>query len=164
MTQSRFSRRRFLKTTSSGLLLATFVPRAAWGANDQVNVGCIGIGGKGRSDVSGVAGAGGNILALCDVDENRRGKKINMAEDFPHAVFYHDFREMLEKEAKRIDAVTVSTPDHTHAPAAMMAIEDGQARLLSEASHAHDLGSPATCRNGSEGRRRDPDGKSGPCR
>lgn len=126
MTRSRFSRRSFLKTTSGGILLATFVPRTAWGANDQVNVGCIGIGGKGSSDVSGAAGAGGNILALCDVDENRRGKKANLAELYPKATFYHDFREMLEKEAKRIDAVTVSTPDHTHAPAAMMAMRMGK--------------------------------------
>jgi len=91
-----------------------------------VNVGCIGIGGKGSSDVSGAAGAGGNILALCDVDENRRGKKANLTELYPKAAFYHDFREMLEKEAKRIDAVTVSTPDHTHAPAAMMAMRMGK--------------------------------------
>lgn len=124
MTRSRFSRRGFLKTTSGGLLLATFVPRTAWGANDQINVGCVGVGGKGSSDVTGVAGAGGTILALCDVDEKRRGK--NVVEKFPDAKFYHDFREMLEKEAKRIDAVTVSTPDHTHAPAAMMAMKMGK--------------------------------------
>jgi predicted dehydrogenase len=115
-----------LKTTSGGILLATFVPRAAWGANDQINVGCIGIGGKGTSDVTGVAGAGGNILALCDVDEKRRDKKVSVTERFPDAKFYHDFREMLEKEGKRIDAVTVSTPDHTHAPAAMMAMRMGK--------------------------------------
>ena len=126
MTRSRYSRRRFLKTTSGGLLLATFIPRTAWGANDQVNVGCIGIGGKGSSDVTGVAGAGGNIVALCDVDENRRQKKVKITEKFPDAKFYHDFRIMLEKEAKRIDAVTVSTPDHTHAPAAMMAMRMGK--------------------------------------
>ncbi len=124
MRRSRFSRRSFLKTTSGGLLLASFVPRTAWGANDQINVGCIGVGGKGASDVTGVAGAGGTILALCDVDEKRRGK--NVVEKFPDAKFYHDFREMLEKEAKRIDAVTVSTPDHTHAPAAMMAMKMGK--------------------------------------
>ena len=125
MAQSRSSRRSFLKTTSGGLLLATFVPRTAWGANDQVNVGCIGIGGKGGSDVTGVAGAGGSILALCDVDEKPRGR-TKARERFPDATFYHDFREMLEKEAKRIDAVTVSTPDHTHAPAAMMAMKMGK--------------------------------------
>ncbi len=125
MTRSRFSRRSFLKTTSGGILVATFVPRTVWGANDQVNVGCIGIGGKGASDVTGVAGAGGNILALCDVDQTPRGK-VNAQEQFPKAKFYHDFREMLEKEGKRIDAVTVSTPDHTHAPAAMMAMRMGK--------------------------------------
>lgn len=126
MTRSRYSRRSFLKTTTGGLLIATFVPRSAWGANDQVNVGCIGIGGKGSSDVTGAAGAGGNIVALCDVDENRRSKKVKITEKFPDAKFYHDFRVMLEKEVKRIDAVTVSTPDHTHAPAAMMAMKMGK--------------------------------------
>ncbi|MHB8901652.1 MAG: Gfo/Idh/MocA family oxidoreductase [Thermoguttaceae bacterium] len=126
MTRLRLTRRAFLQTTSGGILVASFIPRTAWGANDRVSVGCIGIGGKGASDVTGVAGAGGNIVALCDVDQNRRGKKGSATEQFSGAKFYHDYREMLEKEGKRIDAVTVSTPDHTHAPASMMAMRMGK--------------------------------------
>ncbi len=125
MSQSSFSRRSFLKASSTGILAATFIPRTAWGANDRINVGCIGIGGKGASEVTGAAGAGGSIFALCDVDENRRGKgKIRRR--FPDAVFYQDFRKMLEKEDSRLDAVTVSTPDHTHAHAAIMAMRMGK--------------------------------------
>jgi len=46
-----------------------------WGAGEQVNVGCVGIGGKGASDVTGAAGAGGNIIALCDVGEEKGEEK-----------------------------------------------------------------------------------------
>ncbi len=123
MNHHRHSRRTFLKAASTAAAVATFIPRTVWGAGEQVNVGCVGIGGKGASDVTGAAGAGGNIIALCDVDTKRRGPKI--VEQFPKATFYHDFREMLEKE-KNLDAVTVSTPDHTHVHPAVMAMRLGK--------------------------------------
>jgi predicted dehydrogenase len=124
---STLTRRRFLGATSALALGATIIPRSAFGANDRVNIGCIGIGGKGGSDVTGVAGAGGTIVALCDVDDNRREKKGKGAVDlFPKAKFYRDFREMLDKEGKRLDGVTVSTPDHTHCHAAVMAMRMGK--------------------------------------
>ncbi len=124
MPHPTFSRRSFLKAASGASVAATFIPRAAWGASERVNVGCVGVGGKGTSDALGAAGAGGNIVALCDVDEKRRSPKV--MERFSKARFFHDFREMLEKEDKRLDAVTVSTPDHTHAPAAVMAMRMGK--------------------------------------
>ena len=127
MTTSRSSRRRFLKHSSALAIATAFVPRTAFGANDRIHVGCIGIGGKGASDVSGVADAGGTIVALCDVDDNRRGKKGKNAQDVhPNAKFYRDFRVMLEEEEKRLDAVTVSTPDHTHCHASVMAMRMGK--------------------------------------
>ncbi len=127
MTRSTLSRRRFLQHSSTLAIAATIVPRTAFGANDRIHVGCVGIGGKGTSDVSGVAGAGGIIVALCDVDENRRGKKGKGArEAHPDARFYRDYRVMLEKEEKRLDAVTVSTPDHTHCHASVLAMRMGK--------------------------------------
>ena len=127
MKRNRISRRTFVGSTAASALVAGFIPKTVWGANDRLNVGCIGIGGKGASDVTGVAGAGGNIVALCDVDDGRRAKKGKDATVvFPDAKFYRDFREMLEKEDKNIDAVTVSTPDHTHCHAAVMAMRAGK--------------------------------------
>jgi predicted dehydrogenase len=104
---------------AAGLLLPT---RGILGANDRVNVACIGVGGKGHGEVVDVSKAGGAIVALCDVDEKRGSKAFS---EFPKATVYRDFRVMLEKE-KGIDAVTVSTPDHTHAVAAVMAMKMGK--------------------------------------
>lgn len=152
MTKIRYSRRRFLQTGSVAVAAFTLVPQRAFGANDRVHVGCIGIGGKGASDVSGVASAGAVIAALCDVDENRRKKKgKDPRELYSKAKFYQDFRVMLEKEGKRIDAVTVSTPDHVHCPASVMAMRMGkhvycqkplshsvgEARLMAETAKTH---------------------------
>lgn len=85
--------------------------------NEKLNVAAIGSGGKGRSDIVGCVSE--NIVALCDVDWNRAAASFDR---FPNAERYVDFREMLDKE-KSIDAVTVSTPDHTHTVAAMAAIQ-----------------------------------------
>ncbi|MBS0207357.1 MAG: Gfo/Idh/MocA family oxidoreductase [Planctomycetes bacterium] len=90
--------------------------------NERVQVACIGVGGKGSSDTD-QAGQVAEIVALCDIDENYLNKK---AEKFPDAKKYYDFRQMLDEMGKSIDAVTVSTPDHTHAPASMMAMKLGK--------------------------------------
>ena len=91
--------------------------------NEQISFACIGVSGKGESD-SADAGEHGNVVAICDADEgtlNREGDKR-----FPKAKRYTDFRKMLEEMGKSIDAVTVSTPDHVHAPAALMAMRLGK--------------------------------------
>src|SRR5687767_8064996 len=85
----------------------------------QINVAFIGIEGQGGTNLRGMAEAGANVYALCDIDSEKLDRR---KEDFPNAKYYSDFREMLDKEQKNIDAVVVSTPDHTHAPAAMMAM------------------------------------------
>ena len=88
--------------------------------NEKLNIAVIGAGGKGSSDTDGCASE--NIVALCDVDEktlNSRGEK------YPNARKWRDYRKMLA-EQKDIDAVIVSTPDHHHAPAAMMAMQMGK--------------------------------------
>ncbi len=88
-------------------------------ANEKLNIGCIGVGGKGWEDTNGVAGE--NIYAICDVDAKRLAKA---AEKFPKAATFADFRKLLE--LKEIDAVTVSTPDHTHAVAGIPAMQLGK--------------------------------------
>src|SRR5688572_11627103 len=86
---------------------------------NQINVAFIGIEGQGGTNLRGMAEAGANVYALCDIDSEKLERR---KKDFPNAKYYSDFREMLDKEQKNIDAVVVSTPDHTHAPAAMMAM------------------------------------------
>jgi predicted dehydrogenase len=126
---SGHTRRKFLKATSAATFAFTLVPRHVLGGagytapSDRVNVAGIGVGGMGGGDIATVSGLGTNIVALCDVDEVRGAGSFKT---FPNARRYADFRVMLEKEAKNIDAVTVGTPDHTHAVAAMAAIRHGK--------------------------------------
>jgi len=89
--------------------------------NAKLNIACIGAGGQGGSDVGNVKSE--NIVALCDVDERHAGGTFNR---FPKAKKFKDFRVMLQEMEKQIDAVTVSTADHAHAPASMMAIGMGK--------------------------------------
>lgn len=95
--------------------------RAATGfrfANEKLNIAVIGCGGRGAGNLAGVAGE--NIVALCDVDQNRAAAAFAR---FPAAKKYRDFRKMLDQLEDQIDAVVVSTPDHTHAAAVAMALE-----------------------------------------
>jgi Zn-dependent alcohol dehydrogenase len=84
--------------------------------NEKLNVAVIGCGGRGAGNLAGVAGE--NIVALCDVDQNRAAAAFAK---FPRAKKYSDFRKMFDQLQHQIDAVVVSTPDHTHAPATAMA-------------------------------------------
>ena len=114
------SRRRFLKTTSVATGAVVFgVPtllRAA-NLNSKLNIACIGVNGKGKSDTNLCADE--NIVALCDVNAERSLEQI---QKYPDARFYQDFHEMFDEIADRIDAVTVSTPDHNHAMIASRAL------------------------------------------
>jgi len=89
--------------------------------SEKLNIACIGVGGMGASDVQSVSTE--NIVALCDVDQKHAAGTFNR---YPNARKYSDFRIMLEKEDKNIDAVTVSTPDNLHAVAAMAALKMGK--------------------------------------
>ena len=120
------SRRSFLKgltaATAAGIAMPNLLLRAQdVAAGKKLGIGCIGVGGKGFSDMVN-ASFENEIVAICDVDANFLAKA---AKKFPQARQYRDFREMLEKE-KGIDGVTVSTPDHSHYPAAMHAISLGK--------------------------------------
>ena len=117
------TRRSFLGASAAGAGLA-IVPGKVLGRSgpvpsDVLNVAHIGVGGMGSGDVNGMADAGENIYALCDVDEHQAEGSWGR---YPKAKRYSDFRQMLETEAGNIDAVVISTPDHTHAVAGMMAL------------------------------------------
>jgi len=120
------NRRDFLFSAAASAAF-TIVPRYVLGGpgytppSDKLNIAGIGVGGRGASDLAGVESE--NIVALCDVDEKRAARTF---EKYPRAKKYRDFREMLEKEDKNIDAVIVATPDHVHALASMMAIKMGK--------------------------------------
>src|SRR6185369_14997735 len=121
----RLHRRRFLQTTAaSGLGYWLAAPalsaqRAANKPNETIHIAGVGVGGKGSSDID-QAGEVGEIVAICDIDDHHVNAKTKK---FPSAKHYYDFRKMFDEMAKQIDAVTVSTPDHTHAPASIMAMK-----------------------------------------
>ncbi len=117
------SRRDFVGSSAAAAAF-TIVPRHVLGGpgfvapSDKLNIACIGVGGMGKSDVDGVSGE--NVYALCDVDQKAAEESYRK---HPKAKRYSDYREMLSREAGNIDAVTVSTPDHSHAAAAMLALK-----------------------------------------
>ncbi len=119
------TRREFIRQTTlaaSAIALTGCVSRnpRRISANEKMNIGVIGIGGKGASDADLCASE--NIVALCDVDEVYSAK---VREKYPKAKFYRDFRKMLHKE-KSLDAVVIATPDHTHAIIAATAMRMGK--------------------------------------
>ena len=119
----RSNRREFLKNsalTGVGFWVTAGVARPqSKSPNEKINIACIGVGGKGSSDTDHAA-LFGNIVALCDIDDRHLEKK---AAKFPNAKKYNDYRQMLDDMEKEIDAVTVSTADHSHAPASVMAMK-----------------------------------------
>lgn len=116
------ARRAFLKQAtlaSTGLYLGAI--GRGWARvspNEKLNLGVIGVAGRGGDNLQGVSGE--NIVALCDVDDRRLGAA---AQRFPAAKTFSDFRKLLELQD--LDAVVVSTPDHTHAVASVGALERG---------------------------------------
>jgi predicted dehydrogenase len=93
------------------------------GPNDKLNLAFIGVGGRGGDNLHELSRlVDVNVAALCDVDANSLAKA---AQSHARATTYRDFRLMLDKE-KAIDAVVVSTPDHTHAVATIMALKLGK--------------------------------------
>ena len=157
------SRRDFMGRTAAAAAGLMIIPRHVLGGgvrpapSDTLNIGCVGVGGKGTSDIWGVSTE--NIVALCDVDDeqmsafiNHRRHEAEQKEKYGQANKYRDFRIMLDKE-KDLDAITVSTPDHNHAVIAMAAMKRGkhvfvqkplthtvvEARKLAEAAKKYDL-------------------------
>ncbi len=117
------SRRTFMQVSAAagaGFWAAGGVaPKKSLASIEEIRFGCIGVGGKGSSD-SADAQRNGKVVAICDIDDEILGKA---SEKFDNPAKFNDFREMLDKMGDSIDAVTVSTPDHTHAVAAAMAMK-----------------------------------------
>ena len=123
------SRRHFMY----GALLAGAIPRGGFGSvpslqllgyrspNEKLNVAGIGVGGRGGSDLASVSSE--NVVALADVDQNALGAA---KQRYPGAAAFNDFRQMLDKQAKAIDAVTIGTPDHMHGIAALSCMQLGK--------------------------------------
>ncbi len=130
------TRRDFIKSSALAAGVAAFSAPSflrAQGANERINIACIGVGGKGDSDSSSAYRLGGNIVAICDIDSNTLDKKDkqlkgNAAKDSRtyDAKLFRDWRKMFDELGKSIDAVTVSTPDHMHGLAAMTALKMGK--------------------------------------
>ena len=146
----RINRRQMLAASAASLgyfHLGSAVSAARiQGANSKVNFACIGVGGKGSSDADNVAECttifGGEVLAICDVDEGRlnakagqkgipegRGKaKFADKQFYASAEKFTDFRKLFDNSSlmKNLDAFTVSTPDHTHTLASVLAMRAGK--------------------------------------
>ena len=148
-----FNRRDFIKTTGAGaaaLSAGVWVGSAAAdekrSANGKLAIACIGTANRASADIAGVQSE--NIVALCDIDSNYLDRAKN---EFKDARGYADYREMLEAEGDKIDAVVIATADHHHAPAAIRAIRKGkhvyvekplthtvhEARLIAEEAAKH---------------------------
>ncbi|MCH5374067.1 MAG: Gfo/Idh/MocA family oxidoreductase [Planctomycetes bacterium] len=147
-----FTRRDFIKSTTAG---AAAISTAVWtggtvrgarSVNEKLNIGCIGTANRARADINGVETE--NLVAFVDVDSNYLDR---ISKDFPDARLYADYREMLDAEDGKIDAVVVATTDHHHAPATIRAIRKGlhvycekplthtvqEARIIAEAAKKH---------------------------
>ncbi|WZP00149.1 Gfo/Idh/MocA family oxidoreductase [Isosphaeraceae bacterium EP7] len=162
------NRRNFLGTgTAAGLgyfftANASSAARAARKPNETLQIAGIGVGGKGSSDID-QAGKLGEVVALCDIDDAMLDPKLKK---WTSAKKFYDYRKLLDEMGKHIDAVTVSTPDHTHALAAVTAIRMGkhvycqkplahtvfEARVLKEAARKHgvvtQMGNQGSASNG----------------
>ncbi len=126
---SRTNRRAFLQTSAlagAGYWVAgrALGQEKSNSPNEQINFACIGVGGKGQSD-SEDASKFGNVVAICDIDDTNLEKRA-AGEAFKKAKKFNDFRKMLDELGSSIDAVTVSTPDHTHATASVAAMSLGK--------------------------------------
>ncbi len=121
--KNTFKRREFVKAAGLGAAGFFIVPRHVLGRgyispSDKLNVALIGAGGRAEAHRDALKDTE-NLVAFCDVDDARAKKTYEMFPKVPH---YRDFRKMLDAQDKQIDAVVITTPDHTHAVAAMAAI------------------------------------------
>src|SRR5687767_7687791 len=128
------SRRQFLASTTAAMASVTILRSELLKAapNSTPNIAAVGVGGKGWGDITETSKDGAaNVIAFCDVETGAGRRKRGSsgygaaAEKWPDAKRYTDWREMLDKEGKRLNGVTVSTPDHMHAPVTMTALQMG---------------------------------------
>ena len=121
--KSHPTRRSFLKTAAAlgaaGLAAPAFAKSGS--ANEKLNIAVVGPGGRGYGNLMGIVQE--NIVAFADVDQRRAAQAY---ERCPDAKRFVDYRVMLDKMDKDIDAVLVATPDHTHAPPSVAAMKMGK--------------------------------------
>ncbi|HEV2478486.1 MAG TPA: Gfo/Idh/MocA family oxidoreductase [Puia sp.] len=138
---SKVSRRKFLRGSTMAATGFFIVPRHVLGRgflapSDKLQIAAIGAGGKGGDDIRNFYSSGKvDIAYLCDVDDRQSAKS---RQTFPKAKYYKDFREMLEKEHKHIDACNVSIPDNCHAVAAMAVMQLGK-HVYCQKPMTHDI-------------------------
>jgi predicted dehydrogenase len=158
MTQNRFGRRHFFY----GTLLAGAIPRGGFGSapslraagykspNEKLNLAAIGAGGQPAADLRIAVAGVENVVALADVDWARGEESFKR---YPNATRYKDYRQMLDKQGREIDAVIVGPPDHMHATAALHCMQMGkhvylekpltrtawEARLLTQAAAKYNV-------------------------
>ena len=137
-TISKLSRREFgarSAKTAAAAFAFQFIPSHAWGQLTKPTLAGIGAGGKGSADTAGSTRAGFQVTALVDVVDasklqssagRRYQSMIRVREAYPKAEFFTDYREMFDKMGDRVDAVTISTPDHHHFHAAAAAMQSGK--------------------------------------
>lgn len=124
---------------------AAFIPNLiSCSPNKKLNIALIGVGGRGEENWEKLLEE--NIVALCDVDDNRAAEAYKK---FPNAKRFKDFRVMFDKMARKIDAVVVSTPDHTHFAATMAAMENGK-HVYCEKPLAHNIWQLRTMKKAAE--------------
>ena len=111
-----------------------FLPCGAHGANERLQIAAIGVGGKGGSDLQQIA-RHGDLVAACDISTQRLDYALR---NYPKAAKFYDYREMFSHMGDKIDALSISTPDHTHAHAAQLAINQG-IHLFIQAPLAHSV-------------------------
>jgi shikimate 5-dehydrogenase len=132
------SRRSFLKTLGVTAVSAPFITSCMTNRphGQLLRHASFGAGGMAWADLTQIAKCPGvEIVAICDVDLNRT---VEARKQFPKAKIYQDWRELLDKEAKNIDSVNVSTPDHMHASIGVSAMELGK-HVYGQKPLAHDL-------------------------
>jgi predicted dehydrogenase len=136
--QHPFTRRSFLKTLGVAAIGAPFLTSGLMAQTKSrvLRHASFGAGGMAWSDLTEIAKCPNvEIVAVCDVDLSRTA---DARKEFPRARIYQDWRELLDKEAKNIDSVNVSTPDHMHAPIGVSAMQLGK-HVYGQKPLAHDL-------------------------
>jgi len=122
---NRLTRRQMLRNTTLAGVGVWASGRVGLGKekspNEKLNIACIGVGGRGRSDLAGVASQ--NIVALCDADDRRAAGTYKK---YPNVKRFADYRKLLDEMDRQIDAVVVATPNHIHAPASVTAMRMGK--------------------------------------
>ncbi len=121
---ARLNRRSFLKgagALGTGIMICDSSMVFGYPANERLNIAAIGVGGRGGANLGGCSSQ--NIVGLCDADERQAGGARGR---FKKAKYFKDYRKMLSEMDKEIDAVLVSTPDHTHAVTAIQAMKQGK--------------------------------------